>query len=92
VQRTLANCHDNGIHVLLVNMPITELNMSALAPGVYERYSRDIQAAAQKSGAQFMDLNDHKQFPRTDFVDTVHMNGYGAIKFWRLITNRWPSW
>ncbi|HEY9772679.1 MAG TPA: hypothetical protein V6C81_02595 [Planktothrix sp.] len=92
MQQTLSYCHDNGIKVLLVNMPITELNMSALAPGVYTRYLNDVKTAANRYSIEFVDLNDHKMFPQSDFVDTVHMNGFGAIKFWRqLVNDHWPS-
>jgi hypothetical protein len=90
-ERTLAYCHDNQIEMLLVNMPITQHNVAAMPPGMYQRYLSDVTTAAHKYGVQFVDLNDPTVFQQSDFVDTVHMSGFGALKFWRLLMAHWPA-
>lgn len=88
----LKRLQENSVGVTIVNMPITQDNMDLMVPGFYEGYLRDVKAITQANGAEFIDLNKPGLFAKRHFKDTVHLNGYGAIRFGELLTeNLRPS-
>lgn len=82
----LRQLRDKSIGVTVVNMPITQDNMDLMIPGFYDGYLRDAKKIAEANGAEFIDLNKKGLFEKRHFKDTVHLNGYGAIKFGELLT------
>ncbi|HEY9784357.1 MAG TPA: hypothetical protein V6D17_03075 [Candidatus Obscuribacterales bacterium] len=81
-------CAENSIAVTVVNMPITKDNMELMQAGFYKLYLDDVSRAALNASAEFVDLNQSGLFEKADFKDTVHLNGYGAQKFVKLLAAR----
>lgn len=88
-EKALAYFHDNHIRTYIVNMPITQANEDLMPDGMYSMYQKATSELAQKYGASYVDMNDKKLFPQSNFRDTVHMNGLGATRFWELFSKHW---
>lgn len=88
LDKFLAEAHQMGFPVMLVNMPILKENSDLLPPGVYDKYVSCISQSARKNGATFVDCNSMGAFTRKDFCDPVHLHGLGAQKFLRIVANR----
>lgn len=87
-ERFLRYCHDNGIQVVLVNMPLTPENISILPDGLYTRYLSDVSKLAARYQARLEDFNEPGLFSHSCFADSVHVNGYGAERFVELLSDR----
>lgn len=85
-EKFLAFAKQEAIAVTLVNMPLTADNLKLLPPGSYDQYLSGVKAIATKYGAQCLDFNDQKTFPRSEFADTVHLNGLGGKHFFELVS------
>lgn len=80
LHRFLAEAHEQNVKVLLVNMPLTQANMSLMPSGLYAKYFTIAQAEAKQQSADFLDLNTGTKFGVNDFRDTAHMNSSGGRK------------
>ncbi len=80
LHKLLAEAHEQGVKVLLVNMPLTGANMALMPPGFYAKYFAIAQTEASQYKADFLDLNTGTKFGITDFRDTAHMNSSGGRK------------
>jgi hypothetical protein len=78
----------NGTHVVLVEMPITDLNRSLLKPYAWKAYRNGIKALARAKGATFINLEDSGKFETSDFGDTVHLHSRGGQKLLDLIAEK----
>lgn len=78
MNKTLSQLQEQGIEVLLVNMPLTEANMKLMPEGSYQKYLQVLAQEAEKYGCALLDLNDQKTFVTANFKDPVHMNGSGG--------------
>jgi hypothetical protein len=74
-------CHRERIELVVVNMPLTFYNTRMLPPGVYEKYVAALREFAWNHSICFYDLCDFKNYTQEDFHDTVHLNAFGARKF-----------
>jgi hypothetical protein len=88
LERLLKWGKDEGVQIVLVNMPITEDNLSIMPSIFYPSYLHSVQTLAHDYGAQLVNLNDHTLFPKSDFEDSVHLNGKGGVQFWQVLTDR----
>lgn len=91
LEKLVKFAHDNGIEMVLVNMPITKENMDIMPPNFYNIYKKDVLAVAGKYNAQIIDLNDQKRFPKEYFEDSVHLNGLGAVNFFEVLADKFSS-
>ena len=87
----LAFAKQHGITVTLVNMPLTKDNLKLLPAGAYDTYLSKVRDSATKYGAQLLDYNDQKTFARSEFADTVHLNGLGGKHFFELVSQQMTS-
>jgi hypothetical protein len=87
-EKFLAFAKQQGISVTLVNMPLTGDNLKLLPPGSYDAYLSGVQAVATKYGAQVLDFNKDGLFSRSEFADTVHLNGLGGKHFFELVSQQ----
>ncbi len=78
-------CKEKKSKLVIVNMPITEVNMALLPRQHYQNYMTSLQDFSKTFGVTFIDMNDHKTFPKSDFRDGVHMNARGGMKFIELL-------
>ncbi len=71
---------ERGTQVILISMPITDLNRDLLEKGTWDSYKKSLRVLAQSKDATFVDLGDSKQFAISDFMDTVHLHSGGGMK------------
>ena len=82
LDRMLKVAKSHGIDVILVDMPLREDNLKAMVPHFFDLYKSDVRKiAAGYSNTTYVDMFDPATFKFDDFTDTVHLSGYGAIKF-----------
>lgn len=77
-EKLLASAKERDIRVLVLNMPLTTLNVKMLPAGVYDEYLATVRDAANRYGFAFADLHDDTRFPSSVFYDTVHLNANGG--------------
>lgn len=85
---TLKLAHDNGIKVVVVTMPITELNRSLLSGLSWDAYRNGVIAMAKQKGATVLDFSNSKDFTQSDFGDTVHLHAGGGKRLFDMIIAR----
>ncbi|MBS1991219.1 MAG: hypothetical protein JSS83_11915 [Cyanobacteria bacterium SZAS LIN-3] len=88
LERLLKVSDKRGIKVILVNMPLTEENVALMPPNFYDSYMKTIESLTNKYQAQFLDLNDHKVFPKKYFGDTAHLNVPGGKHFMEVLAEK----
>ncbi len=69
-----------GIHVVVMAMPITDINRSLLTKQAWDVYRTGVRSFALSKGATFIDLDASKKFALSDFMDTVHLHTGGGRK------------
>ncbi len=69
-----------GIHVVVMAMPITDVNRSLLSDRAWGAYMNSVKALAKAKGASYVDLHNSGAFQVTDFMDTVHLSPDGGKK------------
>lgn len=75
-------CHKERMELIIVNMPITLYNVGMLPQGAYVRYLSDLQQFSTTNGTSFYNLANFNSYEqRGDFHDSVHLNAFGAKKF-----------
>lgn len=80
LQDILQMSKERGIHVLLVAMPITDVNRSLLSDSSWALYKTSLKKVAVDGGASFYDLHQTGRFKLDDFQDTVHLHSGGGAK------------
>lgn len=80
LERLMADCKQEGIRVILVNVPVTNLNHKLMPEGNYDRYLSLLESTADKWGALFLNIGDDRAFTVNDYYDTVHLNASGGKK------------
>lgn len=78
-------CSKKKAKLIIVNMPITEVNMALLPRHHYQNYMTALKDFSKSYKVKFVDLNNPKIFPKTDFRDGVHMNAHGGMRFIELM-------
>lgn len=79
---------EESIPTILVTMPLSEDNLKLLPVGFKSKFRKDIGGMISKHRAYFFDFQEDDLFNSPDFVDNVHLNGEGAIKFWHALSSR----
>ncbi len=88
LKKFLACAKENGIAVLLINMPLTKENLSTLDKKAHETYIATIYRAAKESGATLLDIGVTGKYPTNDFEDCCHLNRIGGEKLFAEIVDR----
>lgn len=78
----------NSITAVLVKMPLDYDNRKLLPSGFDQEFWQDIEQSAEQKGIAFIDMERDNRFDKNDFLDNVHLNGPGSIKFWQLLSGR----
>lgn len=84
-------CRDEGINLILVNMPLTTDNVALMPPGLYDQYLANLQGACTKYGARMLDMNRPDVFDKACFADSVHLNGRGGKRFFEQLADQVAS-
>lgn len=79
-EKLISLCKENKINLVVVNMPIRECNATLLAPELLQRYIDDLRNTCAARHVPFHDLCDYNSHPKSDFRDSVHLNGFGGKK------------
>lgn len=87
LSRLIELCERNGIELIVVNMPIGRANAALLDPKTYAKYMEDVAAVAKAKGVTYRDLCEFDEYSRQDFRDSVHLNGFGGMKFTKQLAN-----
>lgn len=90
LDRLLEHCRDEGISVVLVNMPLTEDNVALMPPGFYKNYLNAVSSRTAQYGGRLIDLNNPSVFTKECFADSVHLNGLGGKRFFVELSERLP--
>jgi hypothetical protein len=78
-------CRREKIDLILVNMPITTQNVSLLKPQTYFNYIQALREFSYNNSVPAYDLSEFSNYRREDFHDPVHLNGFGAAKFFNRL-------
>ena len=84
-EQTLKYLKSRDIKVLVVEMPTLPCNRSLLPQSFWSKYATELRTACLRQQIDFVDLSAMANFPKSDYVDTVHVNWYGGIKALNLI-------
>jgi hypothetical protein len=71
---------EREIKVVIVSMPITDLNRSLIKDYAWDAYRHSVHVLATLKGATFVDLQGSGKFRTADFMDTVHLHAGGGQK------------
>lgn len=78
---TLEAARRKNIRVVVVMMPITDINRSLLSDFNWNLYCKSVSTMANRKGASVIDLSETDYFQRSDFMDTVHLHSLGGRKW-----------
>lgn len=84
----LKDMQEKHIAVLVVGMPSQDTNRNLLSEAFWSQFRGFISANCNQYGATFEDLTASDKFVRRDFLDTVHLNGYGGDKLFATIADK----
>lgn len=84
----LNTAQENGIKVVVVTMPITELNRSLLSRVSWDAYHNGVITMAKRKGAYLIDFSHSKDFSQSDFGDTVHLHAGGGKRLLDLVAGQ----
>ena len=80
-------CHQRGVRLVLVNMPLSSDNRALMPNGFYQHFRQSLRhILADKAGVDYIDLGDGHNFAKTDFWDTAHLNQEGGQKLLEQLT------
>lgn len=82
---TISLARKRGIRVIVMAMPITEVNRKLLGDFKWNLYRQNIKVVAKAKGATFIDFENSGHFSNDDFMDTVHLNPAGGKKLLDLL-------
>ena len=76
-----AYCHREKIDLIIVNMPVTLDNVRLLKPPTYLNFVQALREFSYNNYVPAFDLSEFYRYERADFHDPVHLNAFGAKKF-----------
>jgi hypothetical protein len=76
---------DRNIRLVLVNMPVAECNIRLMPKNFYRFYLNSLQRLCHDNNVAFLDLHKPRLFTDDCFLDSVHLNGKGAVKYFQLL-------
>jgi hypothetical protein len=88
LERMLKVARNQGIKVILVNMPLTTQNVALMPPHFYADYLTRVTSLSTQYQAQFLDLNKPELFPKKYFGDTAHLNVPGGKHFMEVLSDK----
>lgn len=77
----LISAKQQGISVLVVDMPLTKENLAALDPDAYDEYRKAVTKMCSTYGGNYVNMRTLDTFALSDFEDCCHLNTKGGNKF-----------
>lgn len=88
IERIVTFCQKNGIRLVFVTAPSLDQYLEAIGP--YDPAHAYVQELAERYGVEYMDFNlaktEYLNLTADDYIDVDHLNGTGAEKLTRLLT------
>lgn len=85
---TLDVAKQNGIKVVVMTMPITDINRTLLSDLSWNAYRSGVISMAKRKGATVVDFSENPDFTRADFGDTVHLHSAGGKRLFDKLIDR----
>ena len=83
LERVLRKCHEQGIEVLLVGVPVTQPHRATYTADIDREYFAYVATLTDKFGCRFVDYRD--RLPDSLFTDNHHLSPVGGFSFSRLL-------
>ena len=80
-ERLCEFCSSHGVKLVACNSPVTNENRNLIPPDIYAKYLAHIDGITRRYGGNFVNLDKPELFAKSDFYDSVHLNGVGAQKY-----------
>lgn len=80
LKNSLQVAKERNIKVVVVNMPLSDVNRALLPPGFYDKFCKQIAAVCAQPGVKFVDIGASPEFVHDDFWDTAHLGPSGGKK------------
>jgi hypothetical protein len=77
----LHDLKEKGCRVMIVEMPTLKCNRDILPESFWQDYRKTIIGMCRELDVAWCDLSESNEFVKQDFVDTVHLNDRGGVKF-----------
>jgi hypothetical protein len=91
LNRLISLCHDQGAEIVLVNMPLSKLNMNLLGQTRYQNFVAEMKTISLARGVKLIDLGQTPDqtttFGNEYFEDSAHLNGFGGKRLLDSITS-----
>ena len=84
-KEVLADLRSRGCNVLVVQMPTLPINQVLLPQKFWQEFKQTLAGECAANKAAVLDLTTDASFERSDYLDTVHLNDRGGIKFFQKI-------
>jgi hypothetical protein len=78
---------ENGIRLVLVEMPLPAGNLAALPASLSTDYFGRVKTISAKYNLAFYRAELEEKFEDRDFQDDSHLNAYGAAKFFKRLAH-----
>lgn len=79
-EKTLKFCRDKGITVVVIDMPLPEINRREMSMQLSSDYQSNLQALCGKYSTRLLRLQNDPDFLDCDFRDSCHVVGSGGKK------------
>ncbi len=80
LKMNLALLKEKGVQPVIVNLPMSELGLKAIRPGIYERHVQTLSALCKEQNIPYIDTMKEGRFEAADFTDYGHMDASGGKK------------
>ncbi len=80
LEKTLKFCQDKGITVVVIDMPLPEINRREMSAQLSSDYESNLQALCSKYSTRLLPLQKDPDFLDSDFRDSCHVVGSGGKK------------
>lgn len=80
-EKLLALCQERKVNLMVVNMPLSQDNITVLPKGFYQQYLARAEQLCNQYGVEFVDLNQGQWTNNSNFVDSVHLKPESSKAF-----------
>ncbi len=87
LSKLLELAKSENIKVVLVNMPLSPINIMLLGSDRYQKFEDRIARFSQSKSISFLNLSDQVIFPNELFEDSAHLNAFGGKLFIDRLVN-----
>jgi hypothetical protein len=81
----MQDLNGRGYTVFVVEMPTSPGNQALLPQSFWHEFRSSMQSICKDSGSRWTDLSADPDFQKQDYLDTVHLNGRGGLKFFNKL-------